>query len=347
MAPGATRLPAFYVVHQGGIYKILTNGDSLGQVGQLVLDLLEKKDIKAAQWWLDKVVKDITPDEDGTGFPAVRGLWSGITPETRGPNAMTLAAASLIGRYLGSSKALQILGDARPKALTSLEKSQIDKALCETLMKASKWDELLVVGKQLASSKMFSEEGFRYTLKAASGAKKWKELEAVAKARLEIVPTNSAAIRAIAIAKVHQGDRVGADEWIKRMTESSIAGQDERIFAAWNAMLAGKADQELLATLKKGNESGNGHLNPNYQYTLTTLQVVLQMTDDAFQSLKLAVDQEDYSSLDSRAWAVYGKICEQYGFPEEATVALGRARSQTVHEEMADWTVSLFAGKPH
>ena len=103
-------------------------------------------------------------------------------------------------------------------------------------------------------------------------------------------------------------------------------------------------DEEVLANLKKAKERGGG-ATARYQYTLAMLQAALQMPEDAQQSLRLALAHEDYSSLDAKAWAVYGKVCKQYGFSKEAEAALSRARAGTNDDELTEWALSAILEK--
>jgi hypothetical protein len=115
--PGGSSSQTMYVIREDGKYKLLGSPpDGLELIGELALELLEKGDTRGAQWWLDKVVANIEPRSDGTGMPAVHALWSGVTPESRGPAAIRLASASLIGAGTGNAKAVQTLQEARAKA---------------------------------------------------------------------------------------------------------------------------------------------------------------------------------------------------------------------------------------
>jgi tetratricopeptide (TPR) repeat protein len=341
--PGSGGIPVMYVVRENGEYRILGSSGSLEHVGEIVLELLDKKDIKGAQWWLDKVLPDLEHVEGNAGVPASKALWSGVTPETRGPGAIKLAAASLIGRYSVSEKAIEILQNARTNSSDSWEQTQIDVALCESLVKARKWDELLVVSKRLMLSKMRQEEGFEYFTRAAGGAKKWKELEQGVLRRLQSVPTDRTAMRALARVKARLGDHASAAEWIKKSAVANLIGLEERIFEVWNAIVAGKADQEMLANLKK---EGDDTKSARYHYTLAMLHAVLHMPEEAQQSLRLAVVYEDFSGLDAKAWAVYGKICEQYGFSKEALAAFARVQVDGEDDEIAEWARAVISGKP-
>ncbi len=337
--PNTVKFPAVYVIREGGQYRILASNDSPGAVGKLVLDLLQKNDIKGAQWWLDTVVAQLTSEEDGTGYPAVRSLWSGLTPATRGPRDIELAASSMIGRDSGSETALRILRQVRAKAATDLERAQIDKAICETLRAARNWPELMVAAKRLSTSKAFPEEGFRYAVQAAAGVRNWTELEALAQQRLKSNPENVTALRAVVIGRTFEGNRTGAAEATEKVLTLSFAGTEERLFEAWGAMLGGRADQKLLTKLKEERSLPD----KDSFYTLAMLQAVLKMPEDAQQSLNKAIELEYSPDPDVRAWVIYGKVCEQYGFAKEAAAAFSRAKSALHDDEQAEWALALIS----
>jgi hypothetical protein len=121
----------------------------------------------------------------------------------------------------------------RVKASNVTEKSEIDKAPCETYEKAKEWDKLMSTARRLESAKFLHEEGFRYFLKGATKAEKWKELEAEARAVLAANADHVIAMRAMAVTRLKQNDAAGAQDWVKKLTGSKFAGRDEYIFATW------------------------------------------------------------------------------------------------------------------
>src|SRR5439155_7430114 len=181
----AELFPAVYVAREGGEFRILGYAGNLSNIGELVLELLESGKITIAQWWLDTVVADLRQGSGlGIGMPAARLLWSGVKPETRGPDAVRLSAASLIGRDSPSQKAIQILQEARARSMDRVERSQIDLALCEGLEKAEQWKELLAVARRLAENPLFAGDGFHFIVEAAKALRQWEVLKEEARTRL-------------------------------------------------------------------------------------------------------------------------------------------------------------------
>jgi tetratricopeptide (TPR) repeat protein/transglutaminase-like putative cysteine protease len=339
-APGA-KTSSLYVVREEGEYRMIGAGSNgLEHVGSLILELLGKKDLAAAQWWLDKVVADFDASEEGTGFPAARALWSGVKGDQRNAAAATLAAHGLIGASKGAAGSIQALEAARLKAPNTTEKAQIDKALCESLARARKWKEMLPVAKRLAASKTFPEEGFRYALRAAREAGDWKEYEAIARQRLIAAPRNSVALRSLAIARIRQRDFAGAAEWTKKLLAWDLAGFDEFLFEAWVSMLTGK---DQAAVLVKLQERAKNHVpTRTSQLTIAALMTYAGKLDDARQTLARAVEKEDVDGLDATVWVVYGRIAAAYGLQEEAASAFERARRSKRDTDEAQWALMLL-----
>uniref|UniRef100_Q01QZ8 Uncharacterized protein n=1 Tax=Solibacter usitatus (strain Ellin6076) TaxID=234267 RepID=Q01QZ8_SOLUE len=323
---GAASMPAMYTIKEDGQYRLIGSApEGWEGIGRLLLELADQRKVKDAQWWLDKVVESAEARKDGTGRPAVVGLWSGTTEQLRGSAAIRTSAASLIASSIKDDASLAILQEARAKAPTAVERAQVDKAICEGLAKAGRWEDLVVAARRLGAVKTFSEESFRYLIKGLAGARKWKELETEALKRAADNAKNLAAMRAVVLAKVRLGDNAGAVEWIRKITGDNAADREEQEFGAWYLMVAGKASSESLTALQKSREKGSRE--PGYQYVLAMMQAVLNMPDEAQQTLMQGVVRDDYGRLSAAAWAVYGKICDQYGFPDDAADAYGRART--------------------
>ena len=339
-------IPVMYVVPEGNDYRILASGLNLAPVGELVLKLLEANDIEGAQWWLDTVIPNLQPVEGNERLPAANSLWSGMTSELRGPDAIRMAAASLIANHSISESAITILREARDDAPEELEAIQIDLALCEALSRARKWEDLLVAGKRLAGSRLFPDRGFDYLVKAAVRMEEWQQLEREALAKLEKRQNHWPAMRAIATAKVRQGEKASAIEWLNRMTAADSSGLREQIFEAQTAIAGGWVSQEHLDKLAEAKTKyGKGDLGNRFHYTLAMLQVLVGATEDALVSLKLAVNLDHKEGLSPEAWVVFGKICDDYGFPNLSESAFEKARYSHYAGDMEEWALSILHEK--
>jgi Flp pilus assembly protein TadD len=343
-APGTSSLFSVFVIKEDGKYRFLDAAGPGGMdgIGQVVLDLLEAGDLKAAQWWLDQAVSYSEAREDGTGRPAVIGLWSGTTEAGRGPAAARIAAASLLGAGSGSPKALAMLEAARAKASNATERSQLDIAICETLTAGKKWPELVIAAQRLSATKLFHEEGFRFFIKGAKNAGKWKELEAEAAKALAANKDHVPAMRAMILAKLREGDNKSVSEWLKKLSAARFIGTDERIFGAWVEMSQGTASTESLTRMKEGKDVPTS--NNSFTYVEALLEAVLRNADEALPHLKTAVQGEDINGLPAIAWAVHGKVCEQLHLATCAKESSAKARTiaeSKKDDEASAWLLGL------
>jgi tetratricopeptide (TPR) repeat protein len=334
-----------YVIKENEHYRILGSPEDPEEIGQHVLDLLAEQDIKGAQWWLDKVVPDLySSRSDGTGAPAARFLWSGVTKETRGPEAISVAAASLIGPFTGSEKAIHILMDAHSRATIQLVKGQIDLALCASLQKTAKWDELMVTAKRLSAVRPFEGDGFRFLVEAATAQKKWKELQAEATQRLKNAAEDITALKALTISAIYTGDTKTASNTLGKLWQFQYAGPEELQFEAWASMLNRKPDVDVLERFSKDSVLPE-LASADYWYSLGMLQAFLNKPEEAQRSLSKALDQEDWDDLDAKPWVLAGKIYEEYGLSEAATRAYEKARASRQDTDTARWALSLVSSQ--
>jgi tetratricopeptide (TPR) repeat protein len=347
-------LPVMYVVQEDGKYKILGTSDSPDQVGERVFQLLGHQDIKSAQAWLDLVVPDVQGPSFAvqgapSGFtvtvmPAARYLWSGVVESTRGPTAITTSAAALIGPFNGSPKAIELLTEARGHAASLLERGQIDLALCQSFEKSKQWGELLVCARRLETNRVFEREGFRFLAKALSAQNDWKGLQAEAERKLKSSSKNSDALLDMATSLIHLGERERASQYLKSITDSPYSGPDELLLEAWNSLLNGKPDSEVLSKFDKWSNLPE-MTSANYWYTVGNLQASLNMPDDAQRSLLKALDADDRGASDPKPWVLASKIYEQYGLKDAAATARQKAASLSPSDDMAKWALLLLSSQ--
>jgi tetratricopeptide (TPR) repeat protein len=326
-----------YVVKQDGAYKIIGSTEQTGAIGRLILHLVDQKQIEKAQWWLDKLIPELASDEVAMGLPAAKGLWSGLKPELRGAPVIRVAAASIIVRSTPDKAAMKILQDEELKPLKPLDRAQLDYALCEGFRRAGDWKGLLAASRRLMAGHFFANEGFRYFTLAATQLKSWNELKLAAQARVDGSKWHTDGLKVLIIAKWRLGETASALDLAKKLAAESSAGSQEKNLAMWVRILDGSTDAVMLADRPDQDRDS--------LYTVAMLQTQLKKVDDAQQSLKRAIETQSFDELDARAWVVYGKICDFYGFADEAKVAWERAQSSVNDNDVAGWSLMALSSK--
>lgn len=336
LSAGAPGLGEMFVVRDGNGYKILDSADDLGEVGQKVLYLLKQNKLDDARWWLDKAIPNMKTGKDGW-LPAARGLWSGAAAATRGPDSIQTTAASLWGRSRGAGEAIKILNAAYPNAKNAIDKGQIDLALCESYSKAKRWADLVVAAKRLKTSKTFDSAGYQYLMKAFQEEKDWKGLESAAleETKGKISPRD--AWQYVVIARMQMGNAAAAQEAIEKYKESA-AGSDGLELQIWSELLQKKVSEVTLESVR--NKEGPNQVHDSYLRAL--VELALKKTEEAQEALKEAIGNDSPDQMDARGWVAYGRICDQYGFPDAAKVAWTKARKAKSETREAQWALATI-----
>ena len=330
---GGGTMPDMFVVKEDGGYRIL---GGIEDVGKRVLDLLKQNDVPAAQWWLDEVAKEMPSGPSGW-IRAARSLWSGVTPQTRGPDAIRLTAAAMIASETDSPESVRALEEAVPKGKNEMDRAQIELALCEAFSHAKQWDRLLAHANRLKTSKTFATAGLFYAEQATEATGDWKAMETTA---LEQTKNNDdKSWRNVAIARMRQGNTMGAEEAIGKLKTFGRDSEQAEL-RAWNRIFAKKVDEDTLASLKKTDGVPNA-AQLNF-YLIALVNSILDKPDDALDALKKAVGDADPDRLDARAWVVYASLCGKYGFESTAASVRERARSAKNTNDAAKWALATL-----
>ena len=339
----ATSIPdaiVIYVVREDAAYKVLGVAGSLDGVGSYVLNLLDRGDIKGARVWLDRVVTNTQSTTASGDLAVVRSLWSGVGDAARGPEAIRMAAASLIGTGSGSARALEILRDGRSTAKTEYDRSMIDLALAETYAVAKDWPELLAAGKRLMLTRQHAERGFAWAVKAATAMRNWEELEAAAGLMLVGDSTHANAIASLVAARAWMHDLRTAEEWLAKLEEASYGEHDSRplVLSAWLAIRGQSADQERLSRLvTQLSEGSRSDARADRYLVLAMLHVLRREPALGIQALHQALSRYHTDSPDGSFWIVYGRLCRELGFPEAAEQANALAMEARQPGEYFAW----------
>jgi tetratricopeptide (TPR) repeat protein len=222
----------------------------------------------------------------------------------------------------------------------AFDKGQFDFALCDALEKSEKWADLATASKRLLTSKTFDDAGFAHLVKADEELRDWKGMQTSALDRIKSKPKEIAAWRALAMARMRLGDVAGANEALDKLKDAG-GESDAKEMRVWNQVLAGKITEETLTSLKTPRESSHA-IGKSEQYLAGFAEIKMMKTDQALDSLKAAIGEEEATALDARAWVLYGDICEQYGFQDAAADSWKRARETKNKEMGAKWALATL-----
>jgi len=148
----------------------------------------------------------------------------------------------------------------------------------------------------------------------------------------------------MATSLIHLGERERASQYLRTITNAPYSGPDELLLEAWNSLLNGKPDSDVLSKLDKWSNIPE-MTSANYWYTVGNLQASLSMPDDAQRSLVKALDADDRGASDPKPWVLASKIYEQYGVTDAAAAARQKAASLSPSDDMAKWSLLLLSSQ--
>jgi len=321
-------LLTFFVVEEGGKWKLLASGDGLEAVGRLALDALASGNLAAAQDWLDTVKNSALPlsPRDDKG-PAIRYLWAGVAPETRSAAFVKAAAASLMGTYAGSPEAVAILKQFYTHLVPYMERDDIGFALCEALEKAQRWTDLRSAAEPLLKSRFYHEAGMRWVGESFVGVHDWDGLAYAAEARLATASKDHDALQFAAIAAAVKGDRETASKYLALAKDAPFGAYlPDDLLEKWIGILSKSEPEPSTNTANDTNLVSTLSSGSVYAYTLALTQLRGGNLDDCHRTLAAALNM-DGKEPSGLAWLVEGEMLKQYALNDAATAAFGRARS--------------------
>lgn len=349
-------LPSAYVVREDGQYRILATASSLENVGRLVLNLVKANDLDTARRWLDltitgqftaagqtpsgRITEVLVRGPKNRDLPAARFLWAGVKGQGRDASSIRLTAASLIGTYSASDEAIGLLRQARALAKDSLDRGNIDLALCQAYTRSGKWPELLKCAKDLTTSYPVADKSFYFVVQARAALHQWAELETDAATVLKKSPDDSAALRAAVLATLRMGTPDKAQAYVEKLRKLEFSTAEDHFSIAWSSLLSGKPDPQAIELVQKDVTPGD--IQPDNGYVLGFLQLQADRVDEARRSLTGALEVEDWNQLDARPWILQGKLQREYGNAETSESAFVEARKRGVRSDDLGWVMTLI-----
>ena len=308
---------AVYIVKEDGHYKVLGSSFRGEAVGLETLDRIAAGDLSGARVLLDWFREDyhLGGGDDPLAGDAFPRMW------TKGQDAdvrhMTIAAATiLMNHYLTAAKGLSILESNLNSALNDIERRNILLAMMLGYDVLDDYEKALSVRTELAKQYPESESLFldqSFDLRALS---RFDEADALAEKRLERMPGDLAAMRALAYVAQQRGEYEQAQTVWQKVIEGGPLNANDLNNTAWNSIFAGKtgvadAENALKATQLNKNDAASLH-------TLGCLYAELGRTKEAREVLIQAMDSLNLDEPNDDYWYAFGRIAEQYGEREVA-----------------------------
>lgn len=325
-APAADGM-TFFVRRENGRWLLrgATHGETL--TGHTVLTMVANGELEAARTWLNwtrEEAKGGTSDDPLEGQP-----FAAIWPKSKAvatADEIRVAAATLPANELTTKQCEAILIDARDREQSAQAKASIDLALAAIYKEAEDWPKMLAVTSRLIAAHADSPTAFTTHVEALVGNGKAAEASTLAKERLERLPTDRAAVRALSLAAAEQGDYAAAHQYATKVVNELRPKAEDWAYAAWMSLFAGNQLERAIehaqhASKEKLEEKEAKELSA---HVLAALYAETGRSVEARSALLQGIDEANRGVLDDGDWYVLGRIAENYGVHDYAIAAYGK-----------------------
>jgi tetratricopeptide (TPR) repeat protein len=310
--PSADYKSARYIVKEDGHYKLLATSHLVGGIGLEVLDRLAANDLAGARVLLDWLREEwhLPGGDDPLAGPAFPRMW------TKGQDSdaahMKIAAAATLLFYESTAPVgISILEAAANSASSDAEKVNIALSLIRGYAQLHDHEKSLSICVRLARQYPESESLFlerEFNLRALG---RFDEADTLAKDRLERIPGDLAATRALAFSARDREDYVMEHGLWQKIVEGGQPEPGDLNNSSWSSLFTGKVQPaDLENALKAAQLSDN---NPNVLHTVGCVYAEVGKTKQAREVLVQAMDSLNLDEPNESFWYAFGRIAEQYG----------------------------------
>jgi len=309
--PGSPNLVA-YLAKEDGQYKLIDTADTPNAVGQQILDTLAARNSATAKQWLDWVREDfhLAGGDDPLAGSAFPRLWTKGKAGTEG-QMKAAATALLILRKETAPQGLPILESALAAATTDSEKLNLTLALLEGYSNLGDSAKTIAICSALETQYPESLHLFLSYGNALRDSRKFSEADALAEARLKILPKDIDALRAEVTTAVAMEDYPLAIERSRKIADLGKAEASDLNTLAWYGLFTGKVESSDVETASKASRMSQN--SAAILHTLGALYAEMSKTKEAHDVLLQAMNILNLSEPDSNYWYAFGRIAEDYG----------------------------------
>ena len=309
--PGGASM-TFFVVKEGGQYKLLDTADKPNAVALEVLDRIKAGNLNGAKVLLDWIREDqhLGGGDDTLGGLVFPRFW--VKGEAADAQKMTLAAAALmVGTKPTAAQGIKLLEGAGQGATTNRERINIEIALAEGYGELEDFTKLLEVASDLVKEVPESRSAFMTNVEALIGLQRYDEALALADARLKLLDGDADAFQAKMQIEASRANYVAARAWIQKLIDQGKENASLLNSMAWFALYTGKVDQADVATATRAAQMDQN--SPAILHTLACVYAETGKTKEAHDLLLRAMDELNLDEPDDDYWYAFGRIAEQYG----------------------------------
>ncbi len=326
----------FYVVHEDGGYRVLTT-ESLPRIGAEALRRLDDGDLVAARQWLDWARDEtrLPSGDDPFAGPTFPRFWT--RGSDGGSDEIRYAAASLITGSDEAEAAIPILQQGRDRALSDAQRRNFDIALARAFYWLDRYTDVLAVARRWLTERPDSSAAFFYLRKALAGLEQWEEYRQAAEERLDLLPDDPAAIRALTRVAGVEGDLEREDQLYRRLEALGKARANDFNNLAWNAFVEGRVTEQTIEDAQQAADLTQ-HRDANKLHTLASVYAEIGKATEAREVILQAMAVGGYDEPKPHDWYVFGRIAEHYGVVAAAAEAYRKVEPPEREEDLVTST---------
>jgi len=325
LSDGNKNVPAeaFFFVKENGKYLISAVLHEPEMIGWSALRFVEAGDVESARRWLNWAREEITTGggDDPLDTSPFATLWA-KGKQNATADEVRVAAASLMLRKPYAEKALPILEAAREKATSDDQRLHIDLALSAIASFGHEWSELQAISERLLKAVPDSASAFNMRATALTEGDHFDEAEKFAKARLDKLPKDEDAIRALGRVAMARGRYDECDKYYRQVIDELQPSSVDYNNAAWNILFIGKDLDRAIGYARQASSRGGA----SSLHTLAALYAESGKSLEAREALLKSMDDAGRDDPASHDWYVLARIAENYGATDAALAAYARVK---------------------
>jgi tetratricopeptide (TPR) repeat protein len=307
----------FFVVKEGGKYKLLDSEDKPNSIALEIADRVKAGDLPGAKVLLDWLREDshLEGGDDPLGGPVFPRFWTrGAAADAR---RMKLASAALmVGTKPTVAQGVALLEGAEKDAAGEREKTNIRLALAEGYSLQNNFAKLAEVSSALLKDEPESKLAFMENVQALLGLGRQDEALALADQRLKQLDGDQDALMMKMEAEANRGNFAAARGWAQKIVDQGKQNAGILNDIAWYALFTGKVVQADIDTAIKSTQMAKD--NAHILHTLACLYAEVGKAKEAHDLLLRSMDELNLDEPNDDYWYALGRIAEQYGEREIA-----------------------------
>lgn len=328
-----------YVLKEENQYRILASTHFPCGIGLEVLDRLAVQDLTGARLLLDWVREDshLLGGDDPLLNPPFALFWT--KGRRADAEAMKVAAALILVPFKQTvDQGLKLLESATINN-SDAERDSILLGMLIGYSLLDNYEKALTVSTELAHRYPQSDRAFINQSFNLRALRNFGDADKIAKDRLERIPGDRVAMRALAANAMAQGDYVRAHALYLRIAEEGKAEAEDFNGIAWDSLFTEQVEKADLEYALKGAQLSQKQAN--ILHTLGCLYAEVGQTQQAKDVLLSAMDSLNLNEPDVNYWYAFGRIAEQYGERSTALADYARVTKPETEIEIPDSSYKL------